>query len=190
MELVSGVSLQNYVKTKIDRKVDEKEGKDIYYQIINGMDYLHQNNIIHRDLKLENIIIDDKKNIKIIDFGFGTISSDETYSSFFCGTPSYMPPEIVSKKDYIGKEISYTLLLGSYADVWTLGVLLYIMLCGTFPFRALTEKELYKKIVKGIFTVPDNLSCEANKLIKMILIVDHKIRPTCFKVIRKNNNRF
>ena len=66
------------------------------------MNYLHNQSIIHRDLKLENIIIDEKNNIKVIDFGFGTISANTNFLSFFCGTPSYMAPEIVSKKDYIG----------------------------------------------------------------------------------------
>jgi len=103
MELVSGVSLYSYLKSKVDQKLEEAEGKQIYNQIINGMNYLHKNNIIHRDLKLENVVLDNNKNIKIIDFGFSTISTNDTYSNFFCGTPTYMPPEIVSKKDYIGK---------------------------------------------------------------------------------------
>ena len=104
MELVIGVSLLNFIKEKTDRKVDETECKLLYSQIISGINYLHTNNISHRDLKLENIIIADNGNIKIIDFGFSTISANDKLLSFFCGTPSYMPPEIIMKKDYLGKD--------------------------------------------------------------------------------------
>lgn len=89
------------------------------------MSYLHSMNIIHRDIKLENIIIDSKKNVKIIDFGFGSCTPKSKLLNFFCGTPSYMPPEIVLKKNYIGP----------YVDIWSIGILLFIMLCGVFPFR-------------------------------------------------------
>ena len=191
MELVTGVSLYNYLKTKTDKKLEESDAKDIYYQIVKGMNYLHTNNIIHRDLKLENIILDDKKRIKIIDFGFGTITTNDDYSNFFCGTPSYMPPEIVGKKDYIGminKIYIYIniILLGSYADIWTLGILLYYLICGFFPFRGLNEKDLYKKILKGQFTMPDTISTNASKLLKLVLKTDPKVRPSCEEVIKLN----
>lgn len=125
MELVEGESLLSYVKAQPDRKLDEDSSKNIFHQIIEGMCYLHSKNIFHRDIKLENIIIKDKSIIKIIDFGFGTISPRNKLLNFFCGTPSYMPPEIVLKKDY----------LGEFADIWSIGILLYTILCGAFPFR-------------------------------------------------------
>jgi serine/threonine protein kinase len=92
---------------------------------MDGMNYLHSLNITHRDIKLENILIDDKLNVKIIDFGFGTCSPKTKLLNFYCGTPSYMPPEIVQKKEY----------LGPFADIWSIGVLLFTLLCGVFPFR-------------------------------------------------------
>ena len=87
---------------------------------------MHENNIIHRDLKLENILIDTSNlNIKLIDFGFAIKISNQKKLTIFCGTPSYMCPEIVKKIEYFGKP----------ADIWALGILLYVMLYGKFPFR-------------------------------------------------------
>ena len=82
--------------------------------------YLHQRNVTHRDIKLENIIIDNKDRIKLIDFGFCCLISNEVKLKVFCGTPSYMCPEIVMKKEYSGPP----------TDIWATGILFYAMLCG------------------------------------------------------------
>ncbi len=102
MELVEGMSLLNYLKSKPNKRIDEYECKDIFGQIMRGVQYCHSNSIYHRDIKLENLIIDNNRKVKIIDFGFATYSPNTKLLNFFCGTPSYMPPEIVQKKDYIG----------------------------------------------------------------------------------------
>ena len=179
MELVSGVSLLNFLKSKPDRKIEEKICKEIYQQVINGIKFCHSMNIYHRDIKLENLIVDEKNNIKIIDFGFSANSPKNQYLSFFCGTPSYMPPEIIQKKDYLGPN----------ADIWSCGILLYAMLCGSFPFRgilsskiAINEKELYSKITKGVYILPDYLSESAKSIIKKILIVNPINRPSAIEV--------
>jgi len=128
MELVVGVSLLQYLKSLPGKKIPESECCYIYKQIVNGISYLHKLNIIHRDIKLENIIINpDNKYIKIIDYGFGCITAKSKLLNFFCGTPSYMPPEIIQKRDYIG----------FYADIWSLGILLFTLLCGAFPFKGM-----------------------------------------------------
>jgi MAP/microtubule affinity-regulating kinase len=125
MELIEGESLLNYVRSFPDRKLEENNCKLIFKQIIEGLLYLHENNVSHRDIKLENIIIKNKSEIKIIDFGFSICSPKDKLLNFFCGTPNYMPPEIILKKDY----------LGEYSDIWSIGILLYTILCGSFPFR-------------------------------------------------------
>jgi serine/threonine protein kinase len=107
MELVNGVSLLAYLKSKPNRRIEEIECKQIFFQIVKGIAHCHSKNICHRDIKLENIIVEENRLVKIIDFGFGTITVNNKLLNFFCGTPSYMPPEIVQKKDYIGNIFIY-----------------------------------------------------------------------------------
>ena len=131
--------------------------------------YLHSRNVTHRDIKLENIIIETKKNsIKLIDFGFCCCTSSDIKLKVFCGTPSYMCPEIVMKKEYIGPP----------TDIWAAGILLYAMLCGQFPFRGSSDKDLYKKIARGQFTFPEHVSREAISFINKMLVVNPASRFT------------
>ena len=118
-------SLHSYLKSKPNRKLDEIEVKRLYKALVEGINYCHTKNIVHRDIKMENILIDDNKKVKIIDFGFSVISEPDKKLNIFCGTPSYMAPEIVSKINYKGLP----------ADIWALGILLFALLTGTFPFR-------------------------------------------------------
>lgn len=171
MDLVEGVSLLSFLKSKINRRIEENECRQIFSQIIRGLNYCHSRGICHRDIKLENILIDEWHNIKLIDFGFGT-SVTNKLQNFFCGTPSYMPPEIVLKRDYDGIK----------ADIWSLGILLYTLLCGMFPFRATNEKELYSKITKGLFTFPDHMSQLSCDLVNKMLNINSDERPSCDEV--------
>jgi MAP/microtubule affinity-regulating kinase len=102
MELVEGISLLDLLKSRENRRIDENECRKVFTQLIKAIDFCHKNNIIHRDIKLENVIVDDNFKLKLIDFGFGAITSHNKFQNFFCGTPSYMPPEIIQKVDYIG----------------------------------------------------------------------------------------
>lgn len=125
MELGGYSSLHAHLKTKNGRKLDEEEAKSLFRQIVEGIDYLHKKNVAHRDIKLENILLDEGNTIKIIDFGFSVVMEKDKLLNVFCGTPSYMSPELATKKDYHGW----------HADIWALGVLLYVFLCGKFPFK-------------------------------------------------------
>ena len=125
MEYIGHVSLYTYLKTKPGRKVDENEARNIFSQISDGICYCHKKNIYHRDIKMENILLDDNKNIKIIDFGFSVINPRDKTLNLYCGTPSYMSPELVYKREYFGHLV----------DVWALGILLFIMLNGQYPFK-------------------------------------------------------
>lgn len=119
-----------------------------------GVAYIHSKNVAHRDIKLENILIESKTGkLKIIDFGFCCYAQEKL--KVFCGTPSYMSPEIVSKREYFGAP----------SDIWGCGVLLFTLLCGTFPFKSQFEKDLYRKIQKGSVSFPNTLSEEAKNLI-------------------------
>lgn len=138
-DFVNGVSLQQFVKNHggATRKLSEPQCRRIFKQIAEGLEYIHSLNIAHRDIKLDNILIEESTNmIKIIDFGFSVICNPSQRLKIFCGTPSYMAPEIVQKREYDGRQV----------DMWALGVLLYALLTGTFPFRGISEQDLYYKI--------------------------------------------
>ena len=175
MEYIKGRSLYSYLKSKDNRRLHESEAKSIFKQILLGVQYCHRRNVSHRDIKLENILLTDAHEIKIIDFGFSTCYPHGTKLRVFCGTPSYMSPEIVTKKDYCGPP----------ADMWALGILLYAMLSGKFPFKGGSDRELYKNIAKGEFAFSSSctLSSKAKALIKQLLQMDPNKRPTCDEVL-------
>ncbi len=95
MEYVSGVSLASFLKGQPNGRVNEKEARKIFKPLIDGIAYLHSQSVSHRDIKLENVLLDGRLNPKLIDFGFATCTVDRV--KLFCGTPSYMAPEIVLK---------------------------------------------------------------------------------------------
>ena len=189
MEYAEGGELFDYIIKK--DHLSENETRHIFHQIIDAIDYMHQMGICHRDLKPENILFDaSHKNIKIIDFGLSNLyyTSNNEYGDNIkneqidnyeendgdgldidlletpCGSPGYAPPEMVLGYSYNG-------LL---TDIWSGGIILYAMLCGSFPFDDDSEQILYSKIVKGIFEFPSDiiLSDEAKNLVKKILIVN------------------
>ena len=162
LEYIKGISLSDYIKTFPEIRIKEDKCKKIYYQIVKAINYCKLNNIYHRDIKLENILLIDEKIVKIIDFGFSIKCPKKTYQKFLCGTPTYMAPEIINKKYYIPE----------YSDIWSLGVLLYIMLTGNFPFNANTEEVLCMKINKCDFDIPNYLSVECSNLIKKMFVLE------------------
>jgi serine/threonine protein kinase len=122
-----------------NRTIPEEEAKVLFRKLTQGVRYCHEQKVCHRDLKLENVLVDSAGQVKIIDFGFSSKSGQKMQN--FCGTPPYMAPEIAAKVPYWGEP----------ADMWALGVMLYLMLFGKFPFRATSEKELYRLIQQGKF---------------------------------------
>ena len=101
-----------------------------------AVQYLHYNKVVHRDIKLENILLDENNSVKLIDFGFAVSLSDDTYLTQSCGTPPYMSPELLPPYPQYREE----------ADIWSCGVVLYLMAKETFPFRGNNEKELFYRI--------------------------------------------
>jgi serine/threonine protein kinase len=175
MEYVNGGSLHTYLKTKANRQMDEPEAKYLFKQVVSAIHYCHSRCITHRDIKLENILLNEKKNqVKLIDFGFSTCIPNDKKVKLFCGTPSYMAPEIVSKKEYTGPP----------ADVWGLGVLYYALLCGKFPFKGQNDKELYKKICKNDLEFPDSVSSNARTFITRVLTKEPEHRPSAKDILQ------
>jgi MAP/microtubule affinity-regulating kinase len=174
MEYVGKLSLQDYLKTTTLRRLQEPAGKSLFRQVVKGIEYCHRLHVAHRDIKLENILLDDKENVKVIDFGFSAVLSAESRTRAFCGTPNYMAPEIIMRRDYKAQPV----------DIWALGVLLYAMLTGKFPFKGSNNDELFRNICKGDFDIPEDISSEAKDLIRRMVVVDPRQRPTCTEVLK------
>ncbi|KAF7458505.1 putative histone kinase SNF1 [Cryptosporidium felis] len=174
MEYVPGGELFDYIIQK--GRLSEEEARKFFQQIISAMEYCNFNGICHRDLKPENIFLDDQCNIKIGDFGLSSYINDGDFLNTSCGSPNYAAPEVVSGKAYTGPEI----------DVWSCGVILYALLCGTLPFDDENVGNLFRKIRHGAFTIPGHISDHAKALISKMLTVDPSLRIT-YKEIRYNS---
>lgn len=166
MEYVKSGELFDYIVEK--GRLQEDEARKFFQQIIAGVEYCHRNMVVHRDLKPENLLLDARRNIKVADFGLGNILRDGHFLKTSCGSPNYAAPEVVSGKLYAGPEV----------DVWSCGVILYALLCGTLPFDDENIPNLFKKIKSGVYTLPSHLSPLARDLIPRMLIVDPLKRIT------------
>ena len=175
LEYIKGCSLLDLIKKEHDHTLKEKRAINIFNQVVQAIAYCHSKNISHRDIKLENILIKNNDEVKIIDFGFAIKNDTNTYNKLLCGTPSYMSPEIVNKKKYIAQ----------YSEVWTLGILLFVMLYGRFPFKGKNEKDLFMKIKEGDLCLPEDkfISTKVKKLLEKIIVVDPKKRPTAQDIV-------
>jgi len=126
------------------------------------VEYCHRHKIVHRDLKPENLLLDEDLNVKIADFGLSNIMTDGNFLKTSCGSPNYAAPEVISGKLYAGPEV----------DVWSCGVILYVLLVGRLPFDDEYIPALFKKIAQGQYHMPSWLSPGAQRLIKKILQTD------------------
>ncbi|XP_066299558.1 5'-AMP-activated protein kinase catalytic subunit alpha-2-like isoform X9 [Branchiostoma lanceolatum] len=166
MEYVSGGELFDYIVKH--GKLKEAEARRFFQQIISGVDYCHRHMIVHRDLKPENLLLDSNRNVRIADFGLSNMMADGEFLRTSCGSPNYAAPEVISGKLYAGPEV----------DVWSCGVILYALLCGTLPFDDEHVPTLFKKIKGGVFPIPDHLSPTVVGLLRHMLEVDPVKRAT------------
>ncbi|XP_062581534.1 5'-AMP-activated protein kinase catalytic subunit alpha-2-like isoform X9 [Saccostrea cucullata] len=170
MEYVSGGELFDYIVKH--GKLKEPEARRFFQQIISGVDYCHRHMVVHRDLKPENLLLDSNLNVKIADFGLSNMMHDGEFLRTSCGSPNYAAPEVISGKLYAGPEV----------DIWSCGVILYALLCGTLPFDDEHVPTLFRKIKSGIFAVPDYLNKEVVSLLCMMLQVDPLKRATIAQI--------
>lgn len=173
MEYVSGGELFDYIVHKV--RLRESESRRLFQQIISGLEFCHSHMVCHRDLKPENLLLDKNLQIKIADFGLSNRMWDGEFLKTSCGSPNYASPEVVSGKFYAGPE----------TDVWSAGVCLYALLCGSLPFDDENVPNLFRKIKHGNFTLPGHISAEAKDLIVQMLVVDPTKRLT-IPLIRKH----
>ena len=133
MEFYERGELFNYIVEH--EKLTEEETAFFFYQLINGIEYIHNIGIAHRDLKPENLLLDKDKKLKIIDFGLSNFFDGKKYLKTPCGSPCYASPEMVAGNDYDGFKI----------DIWAIGIILYACLCGYLPFEDDDNDILFKK---------------------------------------------
>ncbi|XP_077572279.1 5'-AMP-activated protein kinase catalytic subunit alpha-2 isoform X1 [Stigmatopora nigra] len=173
MEYVSGGELFDYICKH--GRVEDTEARRLFQQIISAVDYCHRHMVVHRDLKPENVLLDANKNAKIADFGLSNMMSDGEFLRTSCGSPNYAAPEVISGRLYAGPEV----------DIWSCGVILYALLCGTLPFDDDHVPTLFKKIRGGVFYIPEYLTRSVASLLMHMLQVDPLKRAT-IKDIREH----
>ncbi|KAM5440913.1 Protein kinase [Microsporum ferrugineum] len=156
-------------------RCNDDEARIFFQQIICAVEYCHRHKIVHRDLKPENLLIDKDKNVKIADFGLSNIMTDGNFLKTSCGSPNYAAPEVISGKLYAGPEV----------DVWSCGVILYVLLVGKLPFDDDYIPSLFKKISAGNFHMPSYISSGAANLIKHMLQV-HPVHRISIPEIRQD----
>lgn len=149
-------------------RLHEDKARKFFQQIVCAVEYCHRHKIVHRDLKPENLLLDDAWNVKIADFGLSNIMTDGNFLKTSCGSPNYAAPEVISGKLYAGPEV----------DVWSCGVILYVLLTGRLPFDDEYIPALFKKIQQGNYTVPNYISPGAARLIRKMLQVNPVSRIT------------
>ncbi|KAL4933090.1 serine/threonine-protein kinase [Aspergillus undulatus] len=156
-------------------RCNDAEARKFFQQIICAVEYCHRHKIVHRDLKPENLLIDRDKNVKIADFGLSNIMTDGNFLKTSCGSPNYAAPEVISGKLYAGPEV----------DVWSCGVILYVLLVGRLPFDDDYIPALFKKIAAGNFHMPTYISSGAARLIRSMLQV-HPVHRITIEDIRND----
>ena len=125
---------------------------------MSGVEYCHRHNVVHRDLKPENLLLDQNLNVKIADFGLSNMMTDGEFLRTSCGSPNYAAPEVISGKLYAGPEV----------DIWSCGVILYALLCGTLPFDDEHVPTLFRKIKCELYQLKFRYSEKATKFEKIV----------------------
>ena len=170
-ELCANGELYDYV---VDHgSLSEAEAKELFGQLCLAVSYIHSHGVVHRDLKLENILLDSNNQIKLSDFGFTREFEPHQLLRTRCGTTAYAAPEMLAGKPYQGPEI----------DIWSLGVILFVLVCGYLPFDDDNEPAMQWKIVNDPVLIPDTLSDNLQDLLTWILQKDGSKRPTIYQIL-------
>uniref|UniRef100_A0AAY4ED89 non-specific serine/threonine protein kinase n=1 Tax=Denticeps clupeoides TaxID=299321 RepID=A0AAY4ED89_9TELE len=155
-------------------RMKEKEARAKFRQIVSAVHYCHQKNIVHRDLKAENLLLDADSNIKIADFGFSNEFTLGNKLDTFCGSPPYAAPELFQGKKYDGPEV----------DIWSLGVILYTLVSGSLPFDGQNLKELRERVLRGKYRVPFYMSTDCEGILRKFLVLNPAKRCTLEQIMK------
>ncbi|KAF8346312.1 hypothetical protein F5887DRAFT_883567 [Amanita rubescens] len=170
-EYINGGQMLDYIISH--GRLRERVARKFARQIGSALDYCHQNNVVHRDLKIENILISQTGNIKIIDFGLSNLYDPIAQLSTFCGSLYFAAPELLNARVYTGPEV----------DVWSFGVVLYVLVCGKVPFDDQSMPALHAKIKRGLVEYPVWLSAECKHLLSRMLVTNPSNRASLHEVL-------
>ncbi|XP_059402947.1 serine/threonine-protein kinase SIK2-like isoform X3 [Carassius carassius] len=143
-------------------RLSEMDARRKFWQILSAVEYCHERNIVHRDLKAENLLLDAHMNMKIADFGFGNFFRPGEPLTTWCGSPPYAAPEVFEGQQYEGPQL----------DIWSMGVVLYVLVCGTLPFDGPSLPVLRQRVLEGRFRIPYFMSEDCEHLIRKMLVLD------------------
>lgn len=176
-EYAQGGDLLHYMQRNSSKPMSEDTARKVFRQLVSGLASIHESGWVHRDIKLENILLasamDPLDRVIIGDFGFATRWSADSYLRESYGSLHYSSPEIITAQPYIGPEV----------DVWSLGVVLYALCFGRLPFGAANESELAERIMSGIYNTPSSASADLIKLLAMMLHPSAKERATLHAIM-------
>jgi 5'-AMP-activated protein kinase, catalytic alpha subunit len=175
LEYAKGGELFN--KISKGGKLTEDAARKYFQQLIGAVDYCHGRGVYHRDLKPENLLLDENENLKVSDFGLSALAESKRQDGLLhttCGTPAYVAPEVLSRKGYDGTN----------ADVWSCGVILFVLVAGYLPFHDTNLIEMYRKISRAEFRCPRGFSTELKDLLYKILDPDPSSRISISRIKR------
>ncbi|XP_076014715.1 MAP/microtubule affinity-regulating kinase 4 isoform X3 [Genypterus blacodes] len=172
MEYASGGEVFDYLVSH--GRMKEKEARAKFRQIVSAVNYCHRKNIVHRDLKAENLLLDADSNIKIADFGFSNEFTAGNKLDTFCGSPPYAAPELFQGKKYDGPEV----------DIWSLGVILYTLVSGSLPFDGQNLKELRERVLRGKYRVPFYMSTDCEGILRRFLVLNPTKRCSLEQIMK------
>ncbi|KAK8579832.1 hypothetical protein V6N13_142998 [Hibiscus sabdariffa] len=173
MEYAKGGELFNKLSKG---KLREDVARKYFQQLISAVDFCHSRGVYHRDLKPENLLLDENGILKVSDFGLSALTECKHQDGLLhttCGTPAYVAPEVINRKGYDGAK----------ADIWSCGVILYVMLAGYLPFHDTNLIAIYRKISKADYKFPNWFSPEVTKLLSRILTPNPKARISIEKIM-------
>ncbi|KAG8833802.1 serine/threonine-protein kinase KIN2 [Serendipita sp. 399] len=170
-EFVNGGQMLDYIISH--GRLRERVARKFARQIGSALEYCHKNNVVHRDLKIENILISESGNIKIIDFGLSNLYNPASHLSTFCGSLYFAAPELLNAKVYTGPEV----------DIWSFGVVLYVLVCGKVPFDDQHMPALHAKIKRGLVDYPNWLSAECKHILSRMLVVIPSQRASLTEIL-------
>ncbi|XP_010423995.1 PREDICTED: CBL-interacting serine/threonine-protein kinase 15-like [Camelina sativa] len=176
MDHVKGGELFNKVSAG---KLSENVARSYFQQLVRAVNYCHSRGVCHRDLKPENLLLDEDGSLKVSDFGLSALADSRRQDGLLhttCGTPAYVAPEVISRKGYDGFK----------ADVWSCGVILFVLLAGYLPFRDSNLMELYKKIGKAEVKFPNWFAPGAKRLLKRILDPNSNTRVSTEEIMKSS----